>query len=109
MKGSEEQGTSEDMGLRSTRPATLCSSLIPLPGTNLIEAAADDLGACADCGWSTWLGAGYERPPELVAVDCEGVRELARRHSCTRIDCFQIESSESAAAPADDGREVDGA
>ena len=83
-------GTVEKVGFRSTRIRTFYNSIITVPNRHFISAKVDNWGARSYRRIKATLGITYDTPPEKVEAFCEGIRELIRRHPCTRKDYYQV-------------------
>lgn len=83
-------GVVESVGIRSTRIRTFYDSLITIPNSELINAQIDNYGARTYRRIYTYVNISYNTPPDKIDAFCEGIRELIRKHPCTRKDFFII-------------------
>lgn len=83
-------GTVESVGIRSTRIRTFYDSLITIPNSELINAQIDNYGARTYRRINSTVSLAYDTPAEKVDAFCEGIRELIRKHPCTRKDYYIV-------------------
>ena len=84
------EGSVETVGFRSTRIRTFYNSIITVPNGILTTAIVDNMGRRRYRRIKTTLGVQYDTTPEQIDAFCEGIRELIRRHPCTRKDYYHV-------------------
>lgn len=88
--GGDVEGTVEEVGFRSTRVRTFYDSLVTIPNALLLTSKVDNMGARRHRRWRTLVSITYDTPADTIEAFCEGIRELVRKHPCTRKDYQQV-------------------
>jgi MscS family membrane protein len=84
------EGTVESVGLRSSRLRTADDSQLTIPNAELMNAVIDNMGRRRYRRLRVTLPVSYAATTEQLEAFCEGVRELIRRHPCTRKEQYEV-------------------
>jgi MscS family membrane protein len=90
VKISDDEGTVEHVGFRSTRIRTFYNSVITIPNSRMVDSHVDNYGARRYRRIKIYLGITYDTPADKVDAFCEGIRELIRLHPYTRKDYYHV-------------------
>ncbi len=87
---SGNEGTVEEVGVRSTRVRTFYNSLISIPNGKLSDMTIDNMGRRQYRRYVSKIGLTYDTPPEKLDAFVSGLKEIIAAHPNTRKDYYQI-------------------
>ncbi len=96
-----QEGTVEEVGIRSTRIRTPQNSLIYVPNGKLADTNVDNIGARIYRRMRFHIAITYDTHPDLIEEFVLGLREIIKKHPDTRKDFFIVELNEMGAASLD--------
>ncbi len=96
-----EEGTVEEVGIRSTRVRTFYNSLISIPNGRISDMVVDNMGRRRYRRYKTMISVTYDTPPELLETYIAGLNKLVSTHPTTRKDYHEIYLNNFAASSLD--------
>jgi len=78
------EGTVEEVGVRSTRIRTFYNSVVSIPNGKISDMVVDNMGRREYRRLKTNIGVTYDTPPELIELYVEGLNKLVMSEKYTR-------------------------
>jgi len=85
-----DEGTIEDVGLRSTKIRTFADSLIIVPNSILANRSIENFGRRTYRRYSTHIDLTCDTTPALIEAFRDGIEELILQHPHTRKDYYHV-------------------
>ncbi|MDA0836669.1 MAG: mechanosensitive ion channel family protein [Planctomycetota bacterium] len=86
----EQEGTVEEVGLRSTRIRTFYKSQITIPNANLATTNIDNMGRRDYRRIKTYISIQYDTPPDRIEAFIEGIRQIILANEFSWKDYFHV-------------------
>ena len=86
----DQEGTVEEVGLRTTRIRTFANSLITMPNANLTTTAINNWSKMQKRRIMMTIGVTYSTPPEKVAQAVQAIRDLIASYDDFRQDFWMV-------------------
>lgn len=86
----KEEGTVEEVGVRSTRVRSFYNSLISIPNGKISDMVVDNMGRRKYRRYKTTLSLEYNSNPESVKKFVEGLKQIVEDMGETRKDYYEI-------------------
>ena len=86
----KQEGTVEEVGLRSTRIRTFYKSQITIPNATLATTNIDNMGRRDYRRIKTYISVQYDTPPDKIEAFLEGIRQVIFANEYTWKDYFHV-------------------